>query len=81
MRRYPDLLRRGRGGQRTAQRPPAGPPTLSVAYDADDAARLATLADYLTRLGLESARLTSREARQVEPLLAPGSPRWPAGAR
>ena len=46
-------------------------PTLSVAYNADDAARLATLADYLGRLGLESARLTSREVRKVEPLLAP----------
>ena len=46
-------------------------PTLSVAYNADDAARMATLADYLGRLGLESARLTSREARKVEPLLAP----------
>ncbi len=32
---------------------------------------MATLADYLGRLGLESARLTSREARKVEPLLAP----------
>ena len=41
-------------------------PTLSIAYDADDAARMATLADYLSRLGLESARLTSREARKVE---------------
>ena len=46
-------------------------PTLSIAYDADDAARLATLAAYLGRLGLESSRLTSREARTIEPLLAP----------
>jgi glycine oxidase len=46
-------------------------PTLSVAYNADDAARMATLADYLGRLGLESSRLTSREARRLEPLLAP----------
>jgi glycine oxidase len=46
-------------------------PTISVAHNADDAARLSVLADYLTRLGLESSRLTSREARQVEPLLAP----------
>lgn len=46
-------------------------PTLSIAYNADDAARMAALADYLARLGLESSRLTSREARKVEPLLAP----------
>lgn len=46
-------------------------PTISIAYDADDARRMSQLADYLTRLGLESSRLTSREARAVEPLLAP----------
>ncbi len=46
-------------------------PTLSIAYNADDAARMAALADYLGRLGLESSRLTSREARKIEPLLAP----------
>ncbi|MFT4165564.1 MAG: glycine oxidase ThiO [Microlunatus sp.] len=46
-------------------------PTVSVAYNADDAARMAQLADYLTRLGLESSRLTSREARRLEPLLGP----------
>lgn len=46
-------------------------PTISVAYNADDAARMGQLADYLTRLGLESTRLTSREARELEPLLAP----------
>jgi glycine oxidase len=46
-------------------------PTISVAANADDAARLGQLADYLTRLGLESTRLTSREARRLEPLLAP----------
>ncbi len=46
-------------------------PTISVASNADDAARLGQLADYLSRLGLESTRLTSREARQWEPLLAP----------
>lgn len=46
-------------------------PTISVAYNADDAARMAQLADYLTRLGLESTRLTSREARRLEPLLGP----------
>lgn len=46
-------------------------PTVSVAYNADDAARMTVLADYLSRLGLESSRLTSREARSVEPLLGP----------
>lgn len=46
-------------------------PTISVAATADDAARLGQLADYLTRLGLDSTRLTSREARRLEPLLAP----------
>lgn len=46
-------------------------PTISIAYNADDAGRMAQLADYLTRLGLESTRLTSREARRLEPLLAP----------
>lgn len=46
-------------------------PTISVAHNADDAARMAQLADYLTRLGLESSRLTSREARKLEPLLGP----------
>lgn len=46
-------------------------PTLSVASDADDAARLRTFADYLDRQGLECQRLTSRECRVHEPLLAP----------
>lgn len=46
-------------------------PTLSVAYDADDAARLAVLADFLSRSGLASDRLTSRECRAEEPLLSP----------
>ncbi|MET0693718.1 MAG: glycine oxidase ThiO [Propionibacteriaceae bacterium] len=46
-------------------------PTLSVAYNADDAARLTTLSNYLDRLGLSSTRLTSRECRAHEPLLSP----------
>ena len=46
-------------------------PTLSVAANADDAARLAVLSSYLDRLGLASARLTSRECRTQEPLLSP----------
>ncbi len=46
-------------------------PTLSVASDADDAARLRTFAAYLDRQGLAAERLTSRECRVHEPLLAP----------
>lgn len=45
--------------------------TISVASDADDGARLRTFADYLDRQGLQSERLTSRECRVHEPLLAP----------
>jgi glycine oxidase len=45
--------------------------TLSVASNADDAARLTVLSGYLDRLGLGSSRLTSRECRSHEPLLAP----------
>jgi glycine oxidase len=44
---------------------------LSVALDADDAARLATFADFLARAGHPGVRLTSRECRGYEPLLAP----------
>ena len=46
-------------------------PNLSVAYDADDAARLSTFADFLARAGHPGRRLTSRECRRYEPLLAP----------
>jgi len=46
-------------------------PTLSVAYNADDAARLSSLSDFLDRLGLTYDRLTSRESRVHEPLLSP----------
>jgi glycine oxidase len=46
-------------------------PNLSVAYDADDAARLAAFADFLARVGHSAERLTSRESRRHEPLLAP----------
>ena len=46
-------------------------PTLSVAADADDAARLRTFADFLARGGHRVERLTSRECRAYEPLLAP----------
>lgn len=46
--------------------------TLSVAYDADDAAAIRRLAEYQRRLGLEVVELTGREARKREPLLAVG---------
>ncbi len=46
-------------------------PSLSVACDADDAARLAAFADFLTRAGHPGERLTSRECRRHEPLLTP----------
>ncbi|HET6759411.1 MAG TPA: glycine oxidase ThiO [Propionibacteriaceae bacterium] len=46
-------------------------PNLSVAYDADDAARLATFADFLARAGHPAERLTGRQSRRHEPLLAP----------
>jgi glycine oxidase len=46
-------------------------PTLSVAYDADDAARLRAFADFLDRTGLRCERLTGRDCRGHEPLLAP----------
>jgi glycine oxidase len=46
-------------------------PSLSVAYDADDAARLATFADFLARAGHPGEQLTGRECRRHEPLLAP----------
>ncbi|WP_184794046.1 glycine oxidase ThiO [Kribbella italica] len=46
--------------------------TLSVAYDADDAAAIRRLAEYQRRLGLEVEELTGRETRKREPLLAAG---------
>ncbi|MFC0624350.1 glycine oxidase ThiO [Kribbella deserti] len=46
--------------------------TLSVAYDADDAAAIRRLAEYQRRLGLDVVELTGREARKREPLLAVG---------
>jgi glycine oxidase len=45
--------------------------TLAVAFDRDDLAALDELAAYHRRLGLESARLTGRECRELEPLLTP----------
>lgn len=47
--------------------------TLVVARDADEAADLGVLAALQARLGLAAERLTSREARRLEPALAPGA--------
>lgn len=49
---------------------PAG--TLAVAMDRDDLAALSDLYDFQRSLGLDVDRLTSRECRGLEPLLAPG---------
>lgn len=46
--------------------------TLAVAFDRDDRAVLAETAAYHRKLDLESTPLTGREARALEPLLAPG---------
>ena len=68
--RYPDFVTE----LELASDMPAGlrrTPNLSLAYDADDAARLAMFADFLVRAGYPGERLTSRECRRHEPLLAP----------
>jgi glycine oxidase len=68
--RYPDFV----AELETASELPSGlrrTPNLSVAYDADDAARLATFADFLVRAGHPGEQLTSKECRRHEPLLAP----------
>lgn len=46
--------------------------TLAVAFDRDDRAVLAETAAFHRRLGLGSVPLTGREARALEPRLAPG---------
>jgi glycine oxidase len=46
--------------------------TLAVAFDRDDRAVLAETAAYHRRLGLDSVALGGREARALEPMLAPG---------
>jgi glycine oxidase len=46
--------------------------TLAVAFDRDDRAALAEAAAYQSGLGLEPTELTGREARALEPMLAPG---------
>lgn len=46
--------------------------TLAVAFDRDDRAVLAETAAYHRELGLASTVLSGREARALEPMLAPG---------
>ena len=46
--------------------------TLAVAFDRDDRAVLAETAAYHGKLGLDSTPLSGREARALEPMLAPG---------
>ncbi|QBI53818.1 Hydrogen cyanide synthase subunit HcnC precursor [Streptomonospora litoralis] len=45
--------------------------TLQVAFDTDDLTRLGHLGDLRARLGLSTERLTGRECRRLEPMLAP----------
>lgn len=46
--------------------------TIAVALDSDDREELRELHAFHQRLGLESSWLTGREARRLEPMLAPG---------
>jgi glycine oxidase len=46
--------------------------TLAVARDNDDKAELDRLADILGRFGISAERLSSRQTRQLEPMLDPG---------
>ncbi|MFB7910532.1 glycine oxidase ThiO [Kitasatospora sp. NPDC059146] len=46
--------------------------TIAVALDSDDRAELRELHAFHLRLGLDSSWLTGREARRLEPMLAPG---------
>ncbi|MGA5816455.1 glycine oxidase ThiO [Kitasatospora sp. NPDC094028] len=46
--------------------------TIAVALDSDDRAELRELHAFHQRLGLDSTWLTGREARRLEPMLAPG---------
>lgn len=45
--------------------------TLDVAFGADDLAALGELAAFMEKLGLPVERLTGRECRRLEPMLAP----------
>ncbi|MFE9421852.1 glycine oxidase ThiO [Kitasatospora sp. NPDC006697] len=70
--RYADFcaeLAEASGGLETGYRATG---TLAVALDADDKAELGELHAFHQRLGLDSRWLTGREARKLEPMLAPG---------
>ncbi|GAA4042106.1 glycine oxidase ThiO [Nonomuraea soli] len=45
--------------------------TLDVGFDADDLAALDELASFMDKLGLPVERLTGRQCRRLEPMLAP----------
>ncbi len=68
--RYPSFVAEveQRSGQSVGYRDTG---TLAVALDAADRAALHDLADFQQRLGLASERLTGRECRRLEPMLAP----------
>ncbi|GHF42160.1 glycine oxidase ThiO [Kitasatospora xanthocidica] len=70
--RYADFaaeLTGASGGQDTGYRRCG---TVAVALDSDDREELRELHAFHRRLGLESTWLTGREARKLEPMLAPG---------
>ncbi|MEE1942452.1 glycine oxidase ThiO [Streptomyces sp. TRM 70361] len=70
-RRYPEFTAElsEASGQETGYRTCG---TLAVALDADDRAHLRELHALHRRCGLDSAWLTGRECRRLEPMLAPG---------
>ncbi|MEU5268746.1 glycine oxidase ThiO [Streptomyces hygroscopicus] len=70
-RRYPDFVAEleETSGQDVGHRACG---TLAVAFDSDDRAQLRELHTFQQELGLESAWLTGRECRRLEPMLAPG---------
>ncbi|MEU9041101.1 MULTISPECIES: glycine oxidase ThiO [unclassified Kitasatospora] len=70
--RYADFvaeLTEASGGQDTGYRQCG---TIAVALDSDDREELRELHAFHRRLGLDSTWLTGREARRLEPMLAPG---------
>ncbi|MEV7771873.1 glycine oxidase ThiO [Kitasatospora sp. NPDC086791] len=70
--RYADFaaeLTEASGGQDTGYRACG---TIAVALDSDDREELRELHAFHQRLGLDSTWLTGREARKLEPMLAPG---------
>ena len=70
-RRYPSFIQElGRSTKLPTGYNTSG--TLAVAFDRDDRAVLAETAAYHRKLDLDSTPLTGREARALEPMLAPG---------